>query len=96
MHFCFPKKISLCVIYKHFELWGHWKCPHESPSPCNTCVLPMSLGHDIVDFFMLYFICSNTVNLYNDTSLFLSNTVGNLIKQNVNDVNCDKMSDRAF
>ncbi len=28
---------SLCMIYKRFELWGHWKCPHKSPSPCNTC-----------------------------------------------------------
>ncbi len=25
------------MIYKSFELWGHWKCPHKSPSPCNTC-----------------------------------------------------------
>ncbi len=33
----FPQKNSLCMIYKHFELWGHWKCPHKSPSPCNTC-----------------------------------------------------------
>ncbi len=37
MHFYFPSKNSLCMIYKHFELWGHWKCPHKSPSPCNTC-----------------------------------------------------------
>ncbi len=33
----FPQKNSLCMIYKHFKLWGHWKCPHKSPSPCNTC-----------------------------------------------------------
>ncbi len=39
----FPPKNLLCMIYKHFELWGHWKCPHKSPSPCNTCVIPMSL-----------------------------------------------------
>ncbi len=39
----FPQKNLLCVIYKHFELWGHWKCPHKSPSPCNTYVIPMSL-----------------------------------------------------
>ncbi len=29
-------------------------------------------------------------------SLFLPNTVGNQIKRNVNDVNCDKMIDRQF
>ncbi len=29
-------------------------------------------------------------------SLFLSNTVGNQIKQYVDDVNCDKMIDRQF
>ncbi len=28
-------------------------------------------------------------------SSFLSNTVGNQIKRNVDDVNCDKMIDRA-
>ncbi len=39
----FPPKNLLCMIYKHFELWGHWKCPHKSPSPCNTHVIPMSL-----------------------------------------------------
>ncbi len=39
----FPPKNSLCMIYKHFKLWGHWKCPHKSPSPCNTYVIPMSL-----------------------------------------------------
>ncbi len=33
----FPPKNSLCMIYKRFKLWGHWKCPHKSPSPCNTC-----------------------------------------------------------
>ncbi len=38
----FPQKNSLCMIYTHFELWGHWKCPHKSPSPCNTYVIPMS------------------------------------------------------
>ncbi len=32
----FPQKNSLCMIYKRFKLWGHWKCPHKSPSPCNT------------------------------------------------------------
>ncbi len=35
--YIFPQKNSLCMIYKHFKLWGHWKCPHKSPSPCNTC-----------------------------------------------------------
>ncbi len=39
----FPPKNALCMIYKHFKLWGHWKCPHKSPSPCNTYVIPMSL-----------------------------------------------------
>ncbi len=39
----FPQKNSLCMIYKHFKLWGHWKCAHKSPSPCNTYVIPMSL-----------------------------------------------------
>ncbi len=41
--YIFPQKNSLCMIYKHFKLWGHWKCPHKSPSPCNTYVIPMSL-----------------------------------------------------
>ncbi len=39
----FPQKNSLCMIYKRFKLWGHWKCPLKSPSPCNTYVIPMSL-----------------------------------------------------
>ncbi len=39
----FPPKNTHCMIYKHFKLWGHWKCPHKSPSPCNTYVIPMSL-----------------------------------------------------
>ncbi len=39
----FPQKNSLCMISKRFKLWGHWKCPHKSPSPCNTYVIPMSL-----------------------------------------------------
>ncbi len=39
----FPQKNSLCMIYKRFKLWGHWKCPHKSPSPCNTYVIPISL-----------------------------------------------------
>ncbi len=39
----YPQKNSLCMIYKRFKLWGHWKCPHKSPSPCNTYVIPMSL-----------------------------------------------------
>ncbi len=43
MHFNFPPKISLCMIYKRFKIMGHWKCPHKSPSPCNTYVIPMSL-----------------------------------------------------
>ncbi len=33
----FPPKNSLCMIYKRFKLRGHWKRPHKSPSPCNTC-----------------------------------------------------------
>ncbi len=43
LHYIFPQKNSLCMIYKRFKLWGHWKCPHKSPSPCNTYVIPMSL-----------------------------------------------------
>ncbi len=39
----FPQKNLLCMIYKRFKLWGHWKCPHKSPSHCNTYVIPMSL-----------------------------------------------------
>ncbi len=39
----FPQKNAHCMIYKHFKLRGHWKCPHKSPSPCNTYVIPMSL-----------------------------------------------------
>ncbi len=27
------------MIYKPFELWGHWKCPHKLPSRCNTYVI---------------------------------------------------------
>ncbi len=34
----FPQKNSLCMVYKRFKLWGHWKCPHKSPS----LVIPMS------------------------------------------------------
>ncbi len=30
----FPPKNAHCMIYKHFKLWGHWKRPHKSPSPC--------------------------------------------------------------
>ncbi len=30
------KKNTLCMIYKHFDLWGHWKFPHKSPSPRNN------------------------------------------------------------
>ncbi len=41
--YIFPQKNSLCMIYKRFKLWGHRKCPHKSPSPCNTYVIPMSL-----------------------------------------------------
>ncbi len=41
--YIFPQKNSLCMIYKRFKLWGHWKCPHKSPSSCNTYVIPMSL-----------------------------------------------------
>ncbi len=40
-----PPKNSLCMIYKHFELSGHWKCPHKSPSPCNTCVIIQMCPH---------------------------------------------------
>ncbi len=52
----FPPKNSLCMIYKCFELWGHWKCPHKSPSPCNTYVIPMSLY--IYIYIYIYYIYS--------------------------------------
>ncbi len=32
----FPTENSLCMIYESFELWGHWKFSHKSPSPHNT------------------------------------------------------------
>ncbi len=38
-----PPKISLCMIYKHFESGDMEQCPEKSPSPCNTCVIPVSL-----------------------------------------------------
>ncbi len=38
--YIFPKKNSLCMIISGLKLWGHWKCPHKSPSPCNTYVIP--------------------------------------------------------
>ncbi len=41
----FPQKNSLCMIYKRFKLWGHWKCPHKSPSPCNTYVTTHTRTH---------------------------------------------------
>ncbi len=34
--YIFPQKNSLCMIYKRFKLWGHWKCPHL------LLVMPMS------------------------------------------------------
>ncbi len=43
LHFYFPSKKLTRMIYKRFKLWGHWTCPHKSPSPCNTYVIPMSL-----------------------------------------------------
>ncbi len=39
VHSYFLKKIKFCMIHKPFELWGHWKCPHKSPFPCNTHVI---------------------------------------------------------
>ncbi len=39
----FPPKNAHCMIYKRFKLWGHWKCPHKSPYPSNTYVIPISL-----------------------------------------------------
>ncbi len=39
----FPQKKLTLYDYKRFKLWGHWKCLHKSPSPCNTYVIPMSL-----------------------------------------------------
>ncbi len=36
----FPQKNSLCMIYKHFKLWRHWKCPYKSSRvTCVTLVL---------------------------------------------------------
>ncbi len=27
--YIFPQKNSLCMIYKRFKLWGHWKCDED-------------------------------------------------------------------
>ncbi len=35
--FLLSQKNEFSMIYKPFELWGHWNCPHKSPSPWNTC-----------------------------------------------------------
>ncbi len=49
-----PPKNSLCMIYKRFKLWGHWKCPHKSPSPCNTYVIPLSLPTFVSSYIYIY------------------------------------------
>ncbi len=41
--FTFSKKKKFCMIYKPFENGDMGKCPHKSPSPCNTYVIPMTL-----------------------------------------------------
>ncbi len=53
---CEPSMIFM--IYKRFELWGHWKCPHTSPSPCNTCHT-----HVIIQIFVLI----NNINMHTHT-----------------------------
>ncbi len=64
----FPPKNAHCMIYKHFKLWGHWKCPHKSPSPCNTYVHT----HVIIQICVLI----NHINMHTHThtqkSLWLS------------------------
>ncbi len=57
----FPLKNSLCMIYKCFKLWGHWKCPHKSPSPCNTCHT-----HVIIQICVLI----NHINMHTHTQTF--------------------------
>ncbi len=37
------KKTHSVWFISVFKLCGHWKCPHKSPSPCNTYVIPMPL-----------------------------------------------------
>ncbi len=70
MHFYFPPKNSLCMIYKRFKLWGHWKCPHKSPSPCKTChthviiQLCVLINHTHTQFIYIY-------NLHTHTRLFV-------------------------
>ncbi len=58
----FPQKNSLCMIYKRFKLWGHWKCPHKSPSPCNTCHT-----HVIIQICVLI----NHINMHTHTHIIL-------------------------
>ncbi len=31
-----PQKNTLCMIYKRFKLWGHWKCPHKPHKHAHT------------------------------------------------------------
>ncbi len=51
----FPKKTSPCMIYKRFEKWGHGSMSENSPSPCNTCVIPVSL-------YIYVLICHKNAN----------------------------------
>ncbi len=60
----FPQKNSLCMIYKRFKLWGHWKCPHKSPSPCNTCHT-----HAIIQICVLI----NHINMHTHTHTYITN-----------------------
>ncbi len=60
VHFCFPPKNELCMIYKHIELWGHWKCPNKSPSSCNKCHT-----HVIIQICVLI----NHINMHTHTQI---------------------------
>ncbi len=53
-----PPKNAHCMIYKRFKLWGHWKCPHKSNSPCNT-----SHTHVIIQICVLI----NHINMHTHT-----------------------------
>ncbi len=42
-HFYFLKKTHSVWFISFLKYGEMGKCPHKSPSPCNTCVIPMSL-----------------------------------------------------
>ncbi len=62
----FPQKNSLCMINKCLELWGHWKCPHKSPSHCNT-------GHTHVIIQICVLI--NHINIHTHTHIHTNHIV---------------------